>query len=99
MSKRILITLAVVVAVAAVAYTQTVERHLEPCQPRIDYRHMAPSPGLAVASDGNTESDVALAEIAGVLARHDCQLGVVIRISDAGQLEPRIVVEHPVPTS
>lgn len=53
-----------------------------------------PPAGPAFSTDGDPESDAALAEVREVLARRGCQIAVVERVNEDGGRTPALQVER-----
>ena len=89
MSKRILIVLAVLIAVAGWCYGQSVRRHL----PRATQPPDAEAARVLVYASGGPEADLAAAEISQSLIQHGCQLEVHQRAQADGTWRTVVIVQ------
>ena len=97
MSKRILIVLAVLVAVAGWCYGQSVRRRLPAAPEQSVWTGTRPPDADAahvlVYASGGPEADLAAAEISQSLLRHGCQLEVHQRAQADGTWRTVVIVQ------
>ena len=83
----ILLVLGAIVVLGATAETRL------PCPPG-HWCSQEPPAGPAFTTDGDPESEAAVAEIREVLMRRGCQIAVVERINEDGSRTPKLQVER-----